>query len=136
MNENTEHYEVRRPGLTAWCDHISTLHEAVKECAVANRSVAPGHRVYAVSRDGRRVRCSWTILLHRTRRTPMNCVTCEAKAVAIFQSEDDSVVFGICSAHLPLLFEQMLIHFSADCWFFSDEEPIGRVVQRKSKEGQ
>lgn len=44
-------YVVRRPGETAWSEH-KTEKAAKKECEVANRTVQPGHKVYAKHQNG------------------------------------------------------------------------------------
>lgn len=43
----TTHYVVRRPGHAAWSEEQSHA-SARAEAEYANRSIAPGHRVYAV----------------------------------------------------------------------------------------
>jgi len=44
-------YVVRVPGECAWSEHRSER-AAHRECAKADRSCRPGHKVYAVHRDG------------------------------------------------------------------------------------
>ncbi len=44
-------YEVRVPGNTAWSEH-RTERAAVREAERANRTVRPGHRVFARHESG------------------------------------------------------------------------------------
>ncbi len=44
-------YEVRVPGQCAWSSH-RTERAAIREREVADRTIRPGHHVYAVHADG------------------------------------------------------------------------------------
>ena len=46
----TTTYAVRRLGCASWVDGLTSLTVARSECAIANRTRAPGHRVYAKQR--------------------------------------------------------------------------------------
>jgi len=44
-------YVVRRPGNTAWSEHRSEK-AAKRSAEKANRVICPGHKVFAVHKDG------------------------------------------------------------------------------------
>ncbi len=44
-------YVVRVPGNTSWSEHRSEK-AAHRECAIANRTSRPGHKVYAEHKNG------------------------------------------------------------------------------------